>query len=157
MAFSRLVVENKMEAGVDYMNPRFFEIIPKDQFLKMMKATINNPFLEMKLSLPTIKEIGEVLNIENTDYVKIKVLGPFKMKVKDLETDEIQEFQDELETTHGKENVSYDKETGFFVINATKEVIGSSMDGKKNWKFVEVDSPDMKNRLKRIVPAEILD
>lgn len=62
-----------------------------------------------------------------------------------------------FENKFGKGNVDLDKTSGFFKINAKKEVIAISTNNKNNWKFVTIDNPKMKVFLEKIIPSEILE
>lgn len=159
LAFSKLVAENDPKV-VNYMNPKIFEIIPKKEFEKIVKLLAKNSLLEYKTSEFNIKELGEPKIINNVHYVKMKVstVKELRSVEKDLlEDSDILEMQADFEAMHGKENVSYDKSTGFFKVVVVGELIASSSDGQLNWKFMDLDKSDTKGFVKRIFPAEILE
>lgn len=81
------------------------------------------------------------------------------MKFKDIELDDqkLALMTKSFEGKFGEGNVSFDKKTGFFIIKAKKQIIASSTDNNKNWKFITVDNPKMKELLAKIIPAELLD
>ncbi|MGX9985442.1 hypothetical protein [Soonwooa purpurea] len=158
--YSQLVSENKIDAALEYTNPKLFEIIPKESMKSLLEAVFKMPNIEYKISSPILNEISDVKRIENTDYIKIKYISPIEMKMKDFDlSDEskIQTLLHSFETKFGKGNVAFDKESGFFKINAEKEVVATSTDDKNSWKFITVDNPRMKALLGKIIPSEILE
>lgn len=158
--YSQLVSENKIDDALEYTNPQLFEIIPKESMKSLLEAVFKMPNIEYKISAPLINEISEVKRIENIDYIKIKYISPIEMKMKDLDVSnetKLQMLRNSFETKFGKGNVAFDKRSGFFKINASKEVVATSTDNKNNWKFITVDNPRMKTLLEKIIPSEILE
>lgn len=157
--YSQLISENKIDDALEYANPKLFEIIPKESMKNLLEVVFKMPNLEYKISTPIIEEISDAIKIQNIDYIKIKYTSPIEMKFKDLDLSDENKLlmmQNSFENKFGKGNVVFDKETGFFKINAKKEVVASSTDDKNNWKFITVDNQRMKTFLEKIIPAEIL-
>ena len=160
MDYNQLVLDNKIDDALEYTNPKLFEIIAKESMKSLLEAVYKMPNIEYKTSKPIISEISDSKRIENIDYIKIEYFSPIEMKMIDLDlTDEskVQALINSFENKFGKGNVSLDKSSGFFKINAKKVVIASSNSDLKNWKFVTVDNPRMKTLLEKIIPAEVLE
>lgn len=160
MNFNQLISEKKIDDALEYTNPKIFEIIPKESIKNLLEAVYNMPNIEYKTSKPIISEISDVKRIENIDYIRIEYISPIVMKIKNLNLNEeskIHSILNSFESKFGKGNVTFDKVSGVFKINAKKVVIASSNTGINNWKFVTVDNPRMKTILKKIIPAEILE
>ncbi|SEH53387.1 hypothetical protein SAMN02927937_00009 [Paenimyroides aquimaris] len=158
--YSKLISENKIDEALEYANPKLFEVFPKENMKNLMEAVFKMPNIEYKIFSPIIKEISEVKKLENIDYIKIKTISPIEMKFTDIDLNDknsLQMMLNSFETKFGRENVIYNQETGFFKINANKEIIASSTDDKKNWKFITIDNPRMKTLLEKVVPSEILE
>src|SRR5690606_6474924 len=83
--YSQLVSENKIDAALEYTNPKLFEIIPKESMKSLLEAVFKMPNIEYKISSPILNEISDVKRIENTDYIKIKYISPIEMKMKDFD------------------------------------------------------------------------
>ena len=158
--YSRLVSENKIEEALEYTNPKFFELIPKEKVKNLMEAVFNMPNIEYKIYSPKILEISDVKRINNIDYVKIITISSIDMKFTNIDSSDKSKLlliQNSFESKFGKGHVVYDKASGFFKIKTNKEIIASSTDDQNNWKFVIIDNPRMKALLEKIVPAELLD
>ena len=160
IAYSKLIIDRKVDNALEYVNPKIFEVFPKEVMVSLMEAVHKMPNIEYKLSLPIIDSISDVKRIDNIDYVKIKTISPIEMKFTDMDlTDEKKRvlLQDSFESKFGKGNVVYNKATGFFKINVNKEIVGSSTDNQVSWKFITVDNPKMKGLLAKVLPSEILE
>jgi len=125
----------------------------------LMEAVYKMPNIEYKTGNLTFLKFDELKKIENDNYVKFYIISPIEMKFKDIENTEeqISKMTKNFETKFGVGNVNFDKETGFYKINAEKIIIASSNDNLVDWKFVTVDNPKMKFLLEKIIPSELLN
>lgn len=158
--FNQLISEKNIDAALEYSYPKLFEIIPKETMKSLLEAVYKIPNIEYKISTPIINAISDVKSIDNIDYVKIQYISPFEMKMKDIDLNDEHKLQmllQSFENKFGKANVDLDKTSGFFKINAQKEVIAISTNNKNDWKFVTIDNPRMKVLLEKIIPSEVLE
>jgi len=157
--YFNLISEKKIESALDYSNPKLFELIPRDEMKSLMEAVYKMPNIEYKTGNLTFLKFDELKKIENDNYVKFYIISPIEMKFKDIENTEeqISKMTKNFETKFGVGNVNFDKETGFYKINAEKIIIASSNDNLVDWKFVTVDNPKMKFLLEKIIPSELLN
>lgn len=153
--YYNLISAKKIDSALNYSNPKFFELIPRDQMKNLMEAVYKLPNVEYKTGIPTFLKVEELKKINNTNYVKFYIRSPIEMKFTDTENseDKILAITKNLEQKFGAANVKYDKPTGFFKINAEKIIIASSTDENQNWKFLTVDNPRMKTILEKIIPV----
>lgn len=158
--FNQLISEKNIDAALEYSYPKLFEIIPKEKMKSLLEAVYKMPNIEYKISTPIINAISDVKSIDNIDYVKIQYISPFEMKMKDIDLNDEHKLQmllQSFENKFGKANVDLDKTSGFFKINAQKEVIAISTNNQNDWKFVTIDNPRMKVLLEKIIPSEVLE
>jgi hypothetical protein len=157
--YSKLISENKIDQALEYVNPKLFTLIPRDQMKSLLEAVYKMPNIEYKISIPKIINFSESKNIDNISYVKLETISPIEMKFKDIELDDqkLAGMTKSFEAKFGEGNVSFDKKTGFFIIKAKKQIIASSTDNNKNWKFITIDNPKMKSLLAKIIPVELLE
>jgi len=157
--YFNLIAERKIDNALDYSNPKLFEIIPREQMKNLMEAVYKMPNIEFKTGVPTFLKFDEVKKIENVNYVKFYIISPIEMKFKDIENSEekVLQMTKNFETKFGVGNVKFDKESGFYKINAEKVIIANSDDNLLDWKFVTVDNPKMKLLLEKIIPSELLN
>lgn len=158
-AYSKLIVEKKIDKAMEYINPKLFDIFPRDEMAKLLGGLYNSPEIEFKISMPTIQSYGDMLTIDSINYVKIKAITPVEMKFNNSE------FKDEMipfylasfEEEFGKGNVVYDDKSKYFKISSSKYIIASSTDQNKNWKFITIDNEKMNFLLENIIPKELLE
>lgn len=157
-------ISNKeFSKSMDYIVPEFFEIIPKEQMIKAMEQTFNDPEMEFDLKDPKILEIGNIKEVNNRFYSKLRYSNLMNMKIvseEEEETEEEKKMQNSLmklsfEQIFGSANVEYDSETNFFQIYSEKEVIAISDNGKTDWKFLVVDE-EQNFILEKLVPEEVI-
>ncbi|HAH54308.1 MAG TPA: hypothetical protein DCM02_03225, partial [Flavobacterium sp.] len=120
--YFNLISEKKIESALDYSNPKLFELIPRDEMKSLMEAVYKMPNIEYKTGNLTFLKFDELKKIENDNYVKFYIISPIEMKFKDIENTEeqISKMTKNFETKFGVGNVNFDKETGFYKINAEK-------------------------------------
>ena len=156
------IVSKEFSKSMDYIVPEFFEIFPKEQMIKVMEQTFNNPEMEFELKDPKILEIGKIKEVDDRFYSKLRYSNLMNMKIvsEEEETEEEKKMRNNLmklsfEQTFGSGNVEYNSETEFFQIYSEKEVIAISDNGKTEWKFLVVEEKQ-KFILEKIVPEEVL-
>lgn len=157
--YFNLIAERKIDDALNYSNPKLFEIFPKEQMKNLMEAVYKMPNIEYKIGIATFLKFEELKKIENVNYVKFYIISPIEMKFKDIEnTDEkISQMTKNFEAKFGVGNVVFDKESGFYKINAEKVIIASCDNQLVEWKFVTVDNPKMKVLLEKFIPKELLN
>jgi hypothetical protein len=157
--YYRLLAEQKIDSALDYSNPRLFEVIPRDQIKSLMEALYQMPDMEYKTGMPTFLKFEEVVEIDNMNYLKFYISSPAEMKFNSIESSDenVMRMTKNLEMRFGFGNVQFDKETGYYKINAEKTIIASSEKTLMGWQFVTVDNPKMKALLEQIIPAEVLN
>lgn len=159
--YTQFILDKKFDQALEYTNPKFFEYYSREEFKDAMESAFNTPGLELKLSLPNEFKIGEVKNKDKIDYVKMNVVSLFEMKITEMNFDNQDDANfkyvvSALEEEYGVGNVIFNKETKFFKITDNSEVIASSLDNKKTWKFLVIDS-NLKSIIEKIIPQEILN
>lgn len=162
--YSKLIIEKNFEKAFDYINEGIFAIAPREQMMQVMEQTFNNPDLTVESSMPEASEFSETRKIGEKFYVKFKSFTVVKMKLNSMITPEktaeenqamVNMLKQNFESSFGTGNVSYDDKTQFFSLKANKPVIAASAD-RKTWKFITVDSEQMKPMLEGFIPKELL-
>lgn len=157
--YCKLISERNIEKALEFANPKFFELIPREQMKNLMESVYKMPNIEYKTGIPSYVKFEDVKKIENVNYVKFYIKSSIEMKIKgeELNDEKISLMTKSLEAKFGVGNVNYNKSTGFFLIDANKIIIANSDDNFKDWKFITVDNPKMKTLLEKILPLELLD
>lgn len=159
--YSQLVIDKEFDKALDYAPEEIFEVIPREQMVKMMEMVLNSSDFEYKATLPKVLSISDIIKIEEVNYVKIKTSSELQMKFLELEKDEHREttislFKLSFEKKFGVGNVKYNEETHFFEINSTKDIIAKSND-LKEWKFVIIENDNHKLILERFIPKQLFE
>ena len=157
--YYKLISEKKIDDALNYLNPKLFELIPREQMKNLMETVYKMPNIEYKTGIPTFLKFEELKKIENENYVKFFIISPLEMKFKDIENtaEKISQMTKNFEMKFGAGNVKFDKESGFYKINAEKIIIANSKNNLSEWKFVTVDNPKMKILLEKIIPSELIN
>jgi hypothetical protein len=163
MHYSELVKAKDFDKVLEYTHPALFETYPKDQVKAGLEQVFNNPQIEIELGEPVLSEIANAKQIENKYYVRFKSFQVTKMKFGFIEeqtgTDKentINTLKQNLAAQFGEGNISYDTQTGFFVVNATTKMLAVS-DDKKAWKFVDIGNAQFKSIVEKFIPAEFFN
>ena len=155
--YSKLISDKKTDQALNYINPKLFDLVPKEQMKVALEAVFNLPNIEYKIAVPTITKFSEVKTIDKISYVKLETISPVEMKFYDvaLDSNKLNMMLKSFQNKFGTGNVKYDQKSGFFKINAIKQAVASSAD-QSNWKFVTIDNASMLTLLEKIIPAELL-
>jgi predicted RND superfamily exporter protein len=162
--YNDLILKQEFDKSMDYMLPEFFEIIPRNQMVLLMKQVYNNPDLEFKMDKPKDIDYGKPEKIEEKYYSEITYSYDIKMKFNNVEKTEDEEQNElnknltklTLEKTFGSGNVIFNEETEFYEIHSVKNAFGISENGTSDWKFVVVE-PKQKFILEKILPKELTE
>lgn len=159
LVYFHLIQNREIGKALDYVNPRFFELVPLNEMQKLLESVFKMSGMEYKLGNPTFRKIGKVQNFNKINYVKIWYASPVEMRFVLQDTDEqtVSAMIANFETQYGAGNVVFDKSTGFYKINAEKSAIASSEENMNNWKFITVDNEKMAAILSKIIPEEVLN
>ena len=156
-AYFNAIKNKNIDQAVNSIYPRFFEIVPKDQMVKMLNSTYNNPQLGFEVDDFKIKNIKEVEELNNLFYSIIQYQFQLKLKLKSEDLQKSQsDLQKSMEDRFGSENVKYDDANNTFTVNSSKKAIGISENGVSGWKFVILED-EYKPYLTEIIPKKILD
>ncbi len=161
--YNQLVKAKDFDKVLDYTHPALFETYPKDQVKAGLEQVFNNPQIEIELGDPELSDFVNARQIENKYYVRFKSVQVTKMKFSFVEeqtgTDKentVNTLKQNLTAQFGEGNVSYDTQSGFFVVTATSKMLAVS-DDKKAWKFVDIANAQLKPVLEKFIPAEFFN
>lgn len=156
MYYNELLRTKEFAKSMDYLNTAVYKIAPKEDLLQAIEQTFNSPDLEIKLSTPAIKNIGDSRVIDKVTYSVFEYSGDMSMRFKseEMKNDTTGATKTLLATQFGEENVTHDKSTGFYNIKVLKKVVANSSDSKK-WTFLVIEE-SQKEVLSTLVPKELL-
>lgn len=161
--YQNLIKKGEYEASLDYVYPKFFTLVSKEKMLKMMKTMINNKMVSMEFGDTKVLEVGDKQTIDSTEYIVFSYITEITMKVivaggkGNLEQQQLlnQRMQTAFEKQYGKENVKFNKKTGYFTITPTKKAVAVSEDHGKTWTYMAVEA-QQKAMIETILPDAVV-
>lgn len=153
--YNQLIIEKKFDQALDvYGNEDFFKVVPKDQIVSLMNQMFNAPEIDIKIEKPENIIINEdPIKVEENIFVEISYQQDLQMKFNGKEVSN-EVLLTALEKEFGHQNVNFNQQTGFFLINANKTVVANSKDSK-NWKFTVLEKKQIPI-LRHFIPAQFL-
>ncbi|MER3328583.1 MAG: hypothetical protein RIF34_03310 [Candidatus Kapaibacterium sp.] len=159
------MINQEFTESVDYLYPELFEFVPKEQMISTMEETFNSPEVKISLNKPNVINVGEVRHIDSVYFCKLKYSHKMNMKFEDSYDTTITQQDIELrnnltlsnlETTFGKENVSYDATDSSFEILSIKDSYAKSYDGLTDWKFIDIEKDNLM-LLNLLLPPQLVE
>lgn len=156
--YQALLKSGEYEKSMDYVYPGLFQVVPRAQMTQAMKSMLNNPMMEI--------ELGKVENLEVADSKKVEdeyfaVMSystnmSFKMNANSPEEKAAMtaQLKANFEQKYGAENVTYDKESGFFSVKMTERAVAISPNNKDSWTYLNLQEGQEQIMMK-ILPPEI--
>lgn len=153
-------IKNKnINNAVEFIYPKFFKVVAKEQMKQILNFTYNNPALGITiLEYKTTKiENPEKINNELFSIINYTSKMNFKMDWNSIPNglNMKKAIIDGLYKKFGKENVSYNSKGDYYLINSKMKACAISSNGK-DWKFLILEE-SYKNKLNNILPKKILD
>ncbi len=153
--FITSIKEKKIEQSVNYVYPKFFTVIPKEQMTQILTMTYNNPF--MKVDMNNLK-FGAIEKPEKSGSEYFAIAPYFftlKCNVGSMNEDMKKKIGAAFTQKYGKDNVKYLTAEGTYLINARMKACAISTD-RKNWTFVILEK-EYRSQLVKVLPKKILD
>lgn len=162
-AYWQLLIDGEYDAAMDYVEPKLFEIAPREMMVSFIKQTFESPMMDIEFGTTSISGIESAQQVEGKHYVLVNYLNLVKMHFpKDEETSE-GEYKSKnalieaaFKQKFGSDRVTFEEETGFFTVEAEKQLYAISEDGKSNWKFL-VFEQENKAILEAVLPRALLE
>lgn len=144
--YFQLTVDMRLEDLMDYLYPRIFDQISKDELLKEMKAVFENESMKAKVDSIRIDKIYPAIKDGDGEYAKVlysnKTIFDFKS---DLE--QSKKIRDELAVKYGRNYVTMDPETGIISVWSSDSMIAVKDEHSKNWTFVNAQDPSLTSKI----------
>ena len=156
------VVETKnSERVMDYMYPKFFELIARDLMVKTLDQSMKNPSLEILLMDSKVLDISDLKTVDSVTYSKVGY--SFVMTLKYVASDDNPLPDDDaiamtdniFKEMYGAENVSFNNEEKKFRVFIKKEMLALKNPSLKDWKVLGFEN-NMIPMLMKILPSGII-
>ncbi len=146
--------ELKVDALLDYMYPRMFELASREQLKQLLEQAFNSPDISIKLDSLTIDKILPVSKFSKGAYTKFTYSLVMKIKLTNpAMEDKSEAILDNFKEKFGEKNVFYDETTKLFSVYQTKDALAIKDNYSKNiWTMLGLEK---EQSLEKIIPAEI--
>ncbi len=159
LAYFENIINHDFNKSLGYMPKEMFDITPRASLLETMESALNNP--QMPLSFKDVKviSIDEPILVEEKHYSLLKYSTVLSITVKPsspLANVDSTKLLNVYKETYSEENVKFFAEDNRYDIYYEKNVCAISLNGKTDWKFVELE-PTILELLKEFIPDQILN
>lgn len=156
--YQNLIKEGDLSASMDYIYPKLFTIVPKDQMLQVLKSTMDNPMMEIKFGDLSITDVQKAKKVGSEYFAILKYKTSMQLKLKAQSPEMAMMMNQQLmagfSEKYGAGNVSLDEASGFFTVKIIETAVAVSNDGKNNWTYVSLQE-GQEQLMAQILPQEI--
>jgi len=145
----------QLEKSMDYIYPKLYEIVPKEQLVAAFKKTFSDTNLKIKFSNIKLKSISETINFNKVKYALISY--SFSMDFTFNEKYSIEQIYTVYQQKYGKNNVQKNDKTR--TINIQMDKLFYAINDPKYgdfWRFLE-KNVSQKKMLEKLIPKEIIE
>lgn len=166
LEYINLLATKQIDKSFDYINDSLFTLAPREVLLQATEKLFNDPDLDVQMANPQVIKVDSTQKIGGIFYAKIIYSIVVKMKFYKLKykadgsdkkaiDNQINQILAGLKQQFGKDNVTYNTQTGYFELFSKKTAIANSKD-EINWKFAVLEERQMP-LLEKIFPKELLE
>ncbi len=155
------VEANNSEGVINYMHPKVFETLPKEQMKAGMDQMLDNKDMKIEFLSSDINSITDIIEHENSSYVNIGYTNKMKMvflseKEKPVEDQNVFMgfMKKTMDSQFGEKNVSLDAENLALIVTVNSNLYAVYNDDFGGWKFVGNDDA-MTAVINTIIPEKV--
>ncbi|GEM_PF-839852 len=160
--FMRLNEEMDLEGVMDYVYPKLFTIVPRNELLKAMKDAFNSEEVKVELDSMKVDKVYPVFEQEKGSYTKVTYsivlimdFNPSKDSIADKDDSQNELIRASMAEQFGEDNVSLDEVTGVLRVRTTSPMVAVKDELSIEWTFLNLKEEDpMMNKL---FSKEVLD
>lgn len=166
LTYSGLIVDNQMDAALDYTPAKLFTIVPRSVMIRVFESMLTSTDYDIALELPVLRAFETPFDKEGVNYQVFTYSQSLNMRFKpDPDNPELtatetalqqEMYLEALIEIYVKDAVTYNKETDFFEINTVKRCLGIQEKEAANWTFIVLEA-DKKELVKKILPESIVN
>jgi hypothetical protein len=156
------LVANKQldfEKLMNYIHPKLFEIVPREQMIELFKSIFDNPQMMISMDTMSVTGISRSFNFKGAEYKKVDYYLGMSVRFKDStvlkDQDKLAEIQERVKTAMSAENIKYIAENNSLAIDTKKIMFAVKDNPRTQWMFVGYE-PQQREMMKTLVPEEVL-
>ena len=147
------------EKLMNYIHPKLFEIVPREQMIELFKSIFDNPQMTISMDTMSVTGISKSFNFKGAEYKKVDYYLGMSLRFKDStvlkDQDKVSQIQEQVKTAMTAENVNYIPANNSLAIDAKKIMFAIKDNPRTQWMFVGYE-PQQKEMMKTLVPEEVL-
>jgi hypothetical protein len=139
---------------LDFMYPKFFEIVPRNTMQEMLESTLKDPDLELKMWDLKYFNITEDKIFENVFSSKASYSMKVSMKFKEDPLNDV--ILEALERVYKKGNVKFDTTTKTYEIFSEKTLLLIKDTAESDWLVLGLE-PNLSAIYHKILPKSLIE
>jgi hypothetical protein len=147
------------EKLMNYIYPKLFEIVPREQMIELFKSIFGNPQMTVSMDSMSVTGISESFNFKGAEYKKVDYYVGMSLQFKDStvlkDQDKLADIQERVKTSMSAENIKYVAENNSLAIDLKKIMFAVKDNPRTQWMFVGYE-PQERDMMKTLVPQEVL-
>ncbi|EAY27487.1 hypothetical protein [Microscilla marina] len=152
-SYFTLLEKNEMIKSLDYLYPRFFEIVPRKQIEKSMNGVRNRG---ISFQSPLLTSLSDVIQVNQAKYALAAYTFKLLVKKKGKSEVALQDLASFFKQVYGNNNVSLDHANQQLVIQTKGEMYVINDPAYQGWKVLEKKKEEHKV-LNKLLPKEVLE
>ena len=157
--YRKLNEELNIDKLMDYIYPKLFTLVPREQMVKGMKDFFASDDIKVNIDSLTIDKIHPVFQIGDGSYAKVEYSMVIQMDLFLQDTvvnDEQNEFVAQtMKEKYGEKNVAIDKATGMIKVRIANPLVAVKDEHAKEWSFISLKDEDP--MIHKLFNQEVLD
>ncbi|TBN14726.1 hypothetical protein [Hyunsoonleella pacifica] len=152
-AYYDLMTNMNIDGFLDYMYPKVFDMVPKEQMKTGMEQMFNSPEMKIEFISNEVKSVSDQKEVDGVNYAMVYYNSKMRMTfltIKDNSEEERKAYLDMMKTSmanqFGAENVTVDVATTSVVVNNDPQYDG--------WKFLG-NEKNMAAMVNSIIPEAV--
>lgn len=151
-AYFALLEKNDLKSSLDYLYPRFFEVVPKEKIIASMEASKNS---EINIRSPKLTKLSEIIKVNQAKYALASYAFKLVIKRGKENAGKLEGVASFFKGAYGDKNVTIDRANHQLIINAKGEMYMINDPAYKGWKVLEKKKND-RLILDKLLPKEVL-
>ena len=147
------------EKLMDYIHPKLFDIVPREQMIELFKSIFDNPQMMISMDSMSVIGVSKSFNFKGAEYKKVDYYLRMSLRFKDStvlkDQDRVSEIQEQVKTSMSAEKIRYVPQNNSLAIDAKKIMFAIKDNPRTQWMFVGYE-PQQREMMKALVPEEVL-
>lgn len=156
--YFKTVIDMDIEKTLDYIYPKLFDKVPRDQMAMALEMAYDNPEMSIAMDDSTIGQIDPFFVLDDIRYTQVNYSFRMHLQFKTTDEEELKDMGDFMLTTfqqqYGEDNVAWNEaeKTISVLLDNTMLAIQDPAYGE-GWKFLE-KKENLFPMLKEILPKK---